>query len=287
MLFKGVLILALDLSKWTATTPNTWYWRNEFPSDEWNTTIYLRVTPYDANGNPGKASNSTSYRPQFTTGLVENLYPRYYYVPPSVASGNYVPPYDIPTSYDYALDVPTLYWSRTYVPGPVPGSSTLLPEHAEADYYKVELSHDVNFFTVDWTYTTANLSATPDETTPFTPTSTITYYWRVTPYLTSGAVLTSSTTNQPWAVRFDTSRLMSPTNTSAPVLLQPPFNEKTMDTLPSFEWKPLQGAQRYEFQISSNSRLHIHCLRCADCLYASHAYCASTQRYLFLACAWP
>lgn len=239
--------------KWSATTPNTWYWRNEFPPDEWNTTIYLRVTPYDANNNPGKASNSISYRPRYDVGLAENIYPRYYYAPPSAASGNYLPPYDIPTSYDYALAVPTLYWSRTYVPGATPGSSALLPEHTEADYYKLEVSSDVNFFTVDWTYTTSNLSATPDETTPFTPTAAITYYWRVTPYIMSGAVLTNSATNQPWAVRFDTSRLMTPTATSAPVLLRPPFNEKVMELLPSFEWKPLQGAQRYEFQLSTTS----------------------------------
>ena len=123
-----------------------------------------------------------------------------------------------------------------------------MPEHIEADYYKVDVSTDVNFFTIDWTYTTQNLSATPDETTPFTPTAN-TYYWRVTPYFASGAVLTDSATNQPWAVHFDTSRLISPTATNAPVLLQPPFNEKTMDTLPSFEWLPMQGAVRYEFAI--------------------------------------
>jgi len=240
--------------KWSATTPNTWYWRNEFPSDEWNITLYLRVRPYDGNGNPGKDSNSISYRPRYDKALVEALYPRYYYLPPSIASGNYSPPYNIPNSYDYTLDVPTLYWSRTYVPGAKPDSPATLPEHVEADYYKVEVSRDVNFLTPDdWTYTTQNLSATPDESAPFTPTAAITYYWRVTPYLASGAVLTNAATNQPWAVHFDTSRLRAPTATSAPVLLAPPFNEKTMDTLPSFEWLPLQGAVRYEFAISSNS----------------------------------
>ncbi|MBP7687937.1 MAG: hypothetical protein KA765_08520 [Thermoflexales bacterium] len=238
--------------QWSATTPNTWYWRNEFPANEWNTTLYLRVRPYDGNGNPGKASNSISYRPRIDTALVENIYPRYYYVPPSIASGNYTGTYSIPTSHDYALSIPTLYWSRTYVPGPKPDSPVGLPEHVEADYYKLEVSQDVNFFTVDWTYQTQNLSATPDETVPFTPTNTITYYWRVTPYLASGTILTNSATNQPWAVRFDTSRLGAPTNTSAPVLLHPPFNEKTMDTLPSFEWLPLTGAHHYEFEISPN-----------------------------------
>ncbi len=238
--------------KWSATTPNTWYWRNEFPADEWNATLYLRVRPYDGNGNPGKDSNSISYRPRSDVALVENVYPRYFYQPPSIASGNYAPPYNIPNSFDYTLDVPTLYWSRTYVPDAQPGSPPTLPEHVEADYYKVEVSTDVNFFTVDWTYITQNLSATPDDSTPFTPTAVSTYYWRVTPYLASGEVLTNSATNQPWAVHFDTSRLISPTATTAPVLLNPPFNEKTMDTLPAFEWQPMQGATRYEFAISSN-----------------------------------
>ena len=61
--------------KWSAQTPNTWYWRNEFPPDEWNITLYLRVRPYDGSGYPGKASNSISYRPRYDVALVEAYLP--------------------------------------------------------------------------------------------------------------------------------------------------------------------------------------------------------------------
>ena len=241
-LIEGSLDSGFGTIKWSATTPNTFYWRNEFPPDEWGQTLFLRVTPYDANGNVGKPSSSIAYRPRFDTALSENIYPRYYYSPPSIATGNYTVPYNIPVSYDYTMDTPTFYWSRTFVSGSSP--------HVEADRYRIEVDDDVNFGSPDWSYETQNLSATPTDGSPFVPISTTIYYWRVTPLMQSGVVLTTGATNQPWAVRIDTSRLGPPTVTTSPVLQRPPDGEKAMDTLPSFEWLPQQGAARYEFAIS-------------------------------------
>ncbi len=242
---EGSLDSGFGSIRWSVTTPNTFYWRNEFPGDDWGRTIFFRVTPVDSNGNLGKASNAITYRPVFATAFVENIYPRYYYQPPSIATGNYTVPYNIPVSFDYTVDTPTFYWSRTMVTASYP--------HVEADRYRLEVSSDVNFVSSNWTYETQNLSATPTDGSPFVPISTTVYYWRVTPLLQSGAVMTTGATNQPWAVRIDTSRLVTPTSTTSPTLQRPPANEKAMDTWPSFDWLPMQGAVRYEFAMSQQA----------------------------------
>jgi hypothetical protein len=233
---------------WETLTPNTFFWRDWAGPVEWVRTQYVRVRPYDRNGNSGKDSLSISYRPTYTLALPEHVFPRYYYPPASIPSGNYGSPYDIPVSYDYTVNTPTFYWSRVFVPGVDP--------RVEASRYRIEVDDDVNFIgTPNWTYETPNLSATPTTGVPFVPISTTLYYWRVTPLAESGAVLTGSVTNQPWAVRIDTSRLTTPTTGISPILQRPPQGEKTMDTLPSFEWLPYHGAARYELTISAHPNL--------------------------------
>lgn len=229
--------------KWSGTTRQTSYFRNEFPVDEWGATIYLRVRPVDNGGNPGKESDVISYRPRFDLAYTEPLYPYYYYVPPSVVTGNYTTPHDIPVSVDYTVDVPTFYWMRTFVPG--------LPTRTEADQYRLEVASDINFDNIVWTYYTQNLSATPDDTTPWLPSATV-YYWRVVPLAAGGTPLPNSAVAKARAVRIDTARLVTPTVSAAPQLQRPTDNEKAMDTLPSFEWLPQQNAVRYEFELASD-----------------------------------
>ena len=53
----------------------------------------------------------------------------------------------------------------------------------------------------------------------------------------------------------DLSRLASPVITTSPPLLRPADGEKMMDTLPSFEWLPQQGAVRYRFEIGTTPAL--------------------------------
>ncbi|HLF26772.1 MAG TPA: hypothetical protein VJG32_10575 [Anaerolineae bacterium] len=230
--------------RWSADTPNTFYWRTQWDQNDWGKTMFWRVRPYDNSGNAGDFSVQSSLRPTYTIALPEPIFPRYYYSPPSIASGNYAAPYNIPVSYDYTADTPTFYWSRTFVPGVNP--------RVEADYYKIEVDDDPNFGNVNWSYQTQNLSATPTDGASFAPNQNTTYYWRVTPYLQSGAVLTQSATNIPWAARIDTARLITPTATTSPTLQRPVHGEKVMDTLPSFEWLPQLGAVRYEFVLSAD-----------------------------------
>jgi hypothetical protein len=229
--------------RWSDTTPNTFYWRNGFDVDEWGRTEFVRVRPMDNGSNNGKNSNPISFRPVFAKAYAEHIFPRYYYPPPSIVSGNYTAPYNIPVSYDYTVNVPTFYWSRVFVPGETP--------RVEASRYRLQVDDDPNFGSPNWTYETENLSATPADGVPFVPISTTVYYWHVTPLAAAGTALISSTTNQPWAVHIDTSRLPSPVG--AMTLQRPPQGEKTMDTLPSFEWSPLSGAVRYELAISTRA----------------------------------
>ncbi|HKZ86803.1 MAG TPA: hypothetical protein VJ793_24490 [Anaerolineae bacterium] len=230
--------------RWSADTPNTFYWRTQWDGTDWGKTVFWRVRPYDNNGNAGQASIVASFRPTYTVALPEAIYPRYFYPPPFIASGNYAVPRDIPVSYDYTVDTPTFFWSRTFVPGATP--------RVEADRYRIEVDDDPNIGSPDWTYETQNLSATPTDGTPFVPVASTNYYWRVTPLAQSGAVLTNSARNEPWLTQIDVSRLIAPTATTSPTLQRPADAEKVMDTLPSFQWLPQQGAVRYQFELSTD-----------------------------------
>ncbi len=233
--------------KWSVTTPNTFYWRDNWKGDEWGRTMYWRVTPYDNKGYGGQPTSEPqfSFRPTYTLALPEAFYPRFFYPPPSIAAGNYIAPYNIPISYDYTMDTPTFYWSRTFIPAADP--------RVEADHYKIEVDDDPMFASPDWVYRTQNLSATPTDGAPFTPAPNTDYYWRVTPCDSSGAVLADSAGNVAWITQIDTLRQPAPVATASPTLQRPADGEKVMDTMPSFEWLPQQGAVRYEFALSTEA----------------------------------
>lgn len=233
---------------WTAETANTFHYQANWATDNWQTT-YWRVTPYDQNGNPGVSSEVKSFRPVYDTAFPENIWPRYFYSPPSIASGNYVAPRDIPISYDYTVDTPTFYWSRTFVPAAAP--------REEAAYYRLQVDDNPNFNDPEWAVLTENLSATPTDSNPFTPTANTNYYWRVTPYAASGTVLTNSLTNQPWLTQIDVARQPAATATTAPILLAPHHGEKVFATLPSFEWQAQQDAVRYEIELGAASNFSV------------------------------
>ncbi|HOU14743.1 MAG TPA: hypothetical protein PKZ84_16680 [Anaerolineae bacterium] len=231
---------------WTVETANTFYYRDDWDGKEWNQTMFWRVTPYDNAGNKGQPSEVGSFRPRYDTAVPENIWPRYFYTPPFIASGFYASPYDIPISYDYTVDSPTFYWSRTLVPAADP--------RVEAAYYRLEVDDDPNFYPgqVEWTILTENCSATPTEGNPFTPTAATNYYWRVTPYSAAGTILTNSLDNQPWLTQIDLARQTPPAATSSPTLQFPQDGEKAFAVTPNFEWLPQQGAVRYEFELSAD-----------------------------------
>ncbi|MEJ5311208.1 MAG: hypothetical protein WHX52_15700 [Anaerolineae bacterium] len=229
---------------WYAETANTFHWQAQWNGSEWGATLYWRVIPYDNNNNPGVSSEVRSFRPVISPAVPENIWPRYFYSPPSIASGNYTAPRDIPISYDYTVDTPTFYWARTFVPAANP--------RAEAAYYRLQVDDDPNFNSPNWTVLTENLSATPTEGNPFTPTANTNYYWRVTPYAAAGTVLTNSLTNQPWLTQIDIARAPAALATPAPTLLAPRHGEKVFATMPSFKWQAQQGAARYEIELSTD-----------------------------------
>jgi hypothetical protein len=230
---------------WTPTdTANTYHWQDRWDGKEWGETLYWRVIPYDQNDNIGVSSEVKSFRPVYLTAMPENIWPRFFYSPPSIPSGNYDAPRDIPVSYDYTVDTPSFYWTRTFVPNADP--------REEAAYYRLEVDDSSNFGSPEWTVFTENLSATPTEANPFTPTAATNYYWRVTPYGADGLLLTDSLTNQPWMTQIDVSRQMAPEAAGAPTLLAPMPGEKIFETMPAFEWKRQQGAARYELAVSAD-----------------------------------
>lgn len=233
-----------SIVKKTAETANTFYWEDYWAAKDWVNVLYWRVTPYDQNNNAGKSSEVKSFRPRVLTAVPENIWPRYFYSPPFIPSGSYSPPYDIPISFDYTVDTPTFYWSKTFVPGADP--------REEADHYRLQVDTDPNFGSPEWEVLTENLSVTPTDSNPFTPIANTDYYWRVTPYSAGGAILTSGQSTEPWMTQIDLSRQMTSTATSTPVLQLPAYGEISMDTLPSFEWLPQQGAVRYEFVLSDD-----------------------------------
>ncbi|HOT93363.1 MAG TPA: hypothetical protein PLJ78_16550 [Anaerolineae bacterium] len=225
-------------------TANTFHWQDRWDGDEWGKTIYWRVTPYDNSNNRGVSSEVKSFRPVLNTAMPENIWPRYFYTPPSTASGQYAPPYDIPIAYDYTMNMPTFYWSRTFIPAVTP--------YQEAAYYRLEVDDDPNFGSPEWTVLTENLSATPYEGNPFTPTASTNYYWRVTPYAANGTPLPSSSNSQPWMTQIDLARRPLPLATNAPMLRYPTHGEKVFATMPAFDWAAQQGAVRYELMVSAD-----------------------------------
>lgn len=236
--------------KWKKDTPNTFYWHTSWCDAtpcEWGRTMYWRVTPYDNSNRAGQHSIVTSFRPTYTVSMPKAVFPRYFYTPPSAGAGHYAPPYNIPLSYDYTADVPTFYWMRTFVP-----PLTTADPRIEAHHYKIEVDDDPNFGSINWAYRTQNLSATPTDGAPFEPQANTDYYWRVTAYAESGAVLTRTVTIVPWKMQIDISRVPTVTATASPVLQRPMDGEFVMDILPSFEWLPQQGAVRYEFMLSDD-----------------------------------
>ncbi|MBN1877163.1 MAG: hypothetical protein JXA33_23270 [Anaerolineae bacterium] len=244
---EGSLDAGFSKIAWSDVTRNTFYWFNEdWPATYWDVPMYWRVYPLDMANNEGKHSDVTTFNPVYAKSYPEAIYPRYYYRPPSLAIDNYASPYDIPISYDYTIAVPTFYWSRVFVPG--------IDPRQDAHHYKLEVSSNANFGTVDWTYTTQNLSATPTDGVPFVPDPGVEYYyWRVTAYSASGAVLTDTARmHQPWRTHIDTARLITPTATASPELQVPAQGEVMMDTLSSFQWSPQAGAARYEIELSTD-----------------------------------
>jgi hypothetical protein len=234
--------------KYTRCTANTYY---NFEEEAFSGVYYWRVIPVESNsnsaltvckerGNEGRPSAVSSFR-----GIHPNSgnYPAPQLISPLY---NYEPHPDLQPHEDRIIPLPIFQWHRTLA-----GDS-----QTEVAAYRVEVDDVATFQTVNWTVDTENLSAAPSAGQPFLPDADGVYYWRVCALdALGGSCLPDPTNSLPmwsevWAARIDLSRGLPATNGTAPTLLRPVEDYEAVETFPLLEWKPLQGASRYEVQIS-------------------------------------
>ena len=196
---------------------------------------YWRVTPYDGNGRVGVTSNAPSYVSYSTSVAPHQVYPLYYY-PPDTYAG--FPGVETHPHEDRTVPLPIFIWHRVY--------ATTGEVYAEA--YRLQVSTDPTFSSVNWTVDTENLVAAPTSANPLTPSTNTDYYWRVRPLTGIGGSETGQW-SQIWKTRIDPSRGLTPTG-SAPVLIRPTAGFEFAETTPLLEWFPLSGATSYEVEIS-------------------------------------
>jgi len=200
--------------------------------------FYWRVTPYDGNGKAGVPSSS-SYRSYSTSVAPEQIYPLYYYLPDTYSGfpGVSTNPHE-----DRTVPLPIFIWHRVYIPAGDPNQGQV---YAQA--YRLQVSTDPTFNSVDWTVDTQNLVAAPSASHPFTPSTNTDYYWRVRPLI--GGIETGPW-SQVWKTRIDPTRGLTPTVGAAPILIRPTDGFEFAETTPLLEWFPLSGTAAYNVQIS-------------------------------------
>lgn len=215
----------------TFFTPN-WY----VGTSSW---FYWRVTPYDGNGNAGAVSNTSSYVSYYTSVAAHLVYPLYYYPPNTFAGYPTVTtnPYE-----DRTVALPIFIWNRIYVPALESNKGQV---YAQA--YRLQVSTDATFSTVNWAVDTENLVAAPTASNPFTPLANTNYYWRVRPLIGGSEV---GQWSQIWKARFNPA-LGLPAQAS-PTLIRPTNGFEFAETTPLLEWFPISGATSYNVEISQD-----------------------------------
>ena len=222
------------------TTSNTFYTPQYYSGAP--STTYWQVTPYDANGQAGIASNITSYNSYGSSVSPDLVYPFYYYPPDNYLgfTGVVTHPHE-----DRTVPLPIFIWHRIYSPPP--------SGQVYAQAYRLQVSTDPFFDSVDWIVDTQNLTATPTASNPFTPLPNTNYYWRVCPLIGVVCPLNiygREPWSQTWKTRFDSALGLAPTTGGAPVLISPADGFEFAETTPLLEWFPLSGAATYDVQIS-------------------------------------
>jgi hypothetical protein len=202
---------------------------------------YWRVTPFDGNDRRGSTSATASYRSYYNSVAPQPVYPLYYY-PPDTYAG--FPTVTTNPHEDRTVGWPIFVWHRVYVPSLDPNEGEVY-----ADAYRLEVSTDATFSSVNWTVVTENTVATPTTSNPFTPSLNTDYYWRVRPIINNVDV---GEWSQIWKTRFDPARGVDPINGSVPTLIRPTDGFEFAEATPALEWIPLNGASSYDVQISRN-----------------------------------
>jgi hypothetical protein len=213
---------------------NSWSWKTPLIYDDPNAWYYWRVRARDGDDHYSIWSDASQF--QFKTLYGPLLvYPAPYYDPNVEPS---VQPLDVRT--DPLITVPVFMWDRAVYQNVSNQTDTA------ATAYEIQVSADQNFYSVDWTTRTANLSITPAVENGFALASGL-YYWRV-----RGLVGVTPLTpwSEAWPVRFDTSlQHFSPTL----ALYFPADGWNNVYDTPLFAWSPVQGAAWYAFEVYTST----------------------------------
>ncbi len=190
---------------------------------------YWRVTPLDSASNRGKTSETWSNVASWSS--VQQIYPLYYYTGTVITM---MTPHE-----DRSAPLPIFQWHRMAEPQ----RYQIWP-----DFYRLEVSRDPLFNTIDWQVITENTSAAPTMENLFAPLPNTDYFWRV--FLLDDARQQIGHPSEIWKTRIDLSKGLSPTvAAAAPALLRPEHGYEFVEATPLFEWKPVSGAASYEVQI--------------------------------------
>jgi hypothetical protein len=229
---------------WESDSDGIWYWR---------------VTPYDGAGFAGKSSDGgpnpqpRSFRADYDSLAPNLVYPQYYYRP-----DNYPSPDTTVSTYpheDRTAPLPVFRWNRVFD----------MSGDAPINAYRLQVSTDPQFDTVNWDFETENTGAAPTDLDPFVWNESTLYYWRVCGIGALGPGGCITPWSQIWAVRFaacDTTT-DSPPPGSAPAcrslpvqrattLLRPVDGAELVESTPLFEWFPRLSAASYQIQVSQD-----------------------------------
>jgi len=207
---------------WTATTANPFWVHPAFDRLRDSATWYWRVTPYDRDNHAGLPSDVFSFEYDAAATAPDLIAPLPYY-----AASPLVRPAE-----DRTAAWPIFIWQRT-----------------EAAAYRLQVSRDPLFETVDWQVDTQNPAAAPTAAQPFAPQIGADYYWRVRPLDGIGGAETGQW-SQVWRARFDPARALPAATGPAVIPLRPAHGWETVETGPLLEWQPVEGADSYDVEIS-------------------------------------
>jgi hypothetical protein len=221
-------------------TANTFWSSNKY--DGADLTYYWRVTPVDGSDKPGRVSDTFSYRSIYSAVAPDLVYPPYYYIPNSFAG---FPDVSVNPYEERTVAAPIFIWHRSLTPLDASPAGEV---YAEA--YRLQVSTTSTFSTIVWTVDTENTYAAPTAANPFNPAPNTDYYWRVRPLI--GGVEVDNW-SQVWRTRFDPSKALPATDSTAPVLIRPTNGFELAEATPLLEWFPMSGASAYDVQISRAS----------------------------------
>ncbi|MFN8490673.1 MAG: hypothetical protein U0350_23990 [Caldilineaceae bacterium] len=201
-------------------------------------TIYIdkdyfwHVRGIDAQGNYTPWSTEFSFR--FGSAISPNLvYPLPYYAPDSQ---------NLPMHADRTIAWPLFVWDTAHVWDPYP-LRTVKP-----DYYQLTVAADASFNSINFQIDTNGLGAAPTLSHPFTDLHDgQLYYWRVRAFRANQQMGVDTT----WVTRLDRNVAQLPI-TNPLRLMYPADGFEAVDAPPVLGWQPVNGANNYHIQISTN-----------------------------------